>query len=127
MHPLLEKDHQQLIDLIEVLDKCVLDGNSVSQVTKHLDAFVTLAQDEFKNEERLMETYNYPDLVEHKKEHASLLEQLRSVHSKLIHGHTPFGEDYMHWLRNWLETHLLDADDRLEKFLYQINADGHKS
>ena len=126
MHPLLEKEHQQLIDLIDDLDKCVLKGNSINQVTKYLDAFVTLAEDEFKNEERIMEAYKYPEIIDHKKEHVRLLEQLRSVHSKLSKGHTPFGKDYMQWLRNWLEAHLLDADNRLEEFLYQINADSNK-
>lgn len=123
MHPLLEKDHQQLIDLIDALDKCVLRGDSTHQVNKYLDAFVTLAEDEFKNEERIMEVYKYPEIIDHKKEHVRMLEQLRSVHSKLSKGFTPFGQDYMQYLRNWLETHLLDADNRLEEFLYQINAD----
>jgi len=127
MHPLLEKDHQQLIDLIDALDKCVLKGDSMHQVTKYLDAFVALAEDEFKNEERVMEVYKYPEIIVHKKEHVRMLEQLRSVHGKLSKGHTPFGRDYMQWLRNWLEAHLLDADNRLEKFLYQINADSNKT
>ena len=127
MHPLLEKDHQQLIDLIDALDKCVLKGDSMHQVTKYLDAFVTLAEDEFKNEERVMEAYEYPEIIDHKKEHVRMLEQLRSIHSKLSKGHTPFGKDYMQYLRNWLEAHLLDADNRLEKFLYQINADSNKT
>lgn len=127
MHPLLEKDHQKLIDLIEVLDNCVKKGNSVSQVDHYLDAFVKLAQDEFKNEEKLMKAYHYPDFVEHQKEHTHLLEQLRSMHSQLNQGHTPFGKEYMEWLRSWLETHLLDADNQLDKFLFKINAISHKS
>jgi len=127
MHPLLEKDHQQLIDLIDALDKCVLKGDSMHQVTKYLDAFVALAEDEFKNEERVMEVYKYPEIIVHKKEHVRMLEQLRSVHGKLSKGFTPFGKDYMQYLRNWLEAHLLDADNRLEKFLYQINADSNKT
>ena len=127
MHLLLEKDHQQLIDLIDALDKCVLKGDSMHQVTKYLDAFVTLAEDEFKNEERIMEVYKYPEIIDHKKEHIRMLEQLRSVHSKLRKGFTPFGKDYMQYLRNWFEAHLLDADNRLEEFLYQINADSNKT
>ena len=86
MHPLLEKNHQQLIDLIDALDKCVLKGNSVNQVTKYLDAFAILAEDEFMNEERIMEVYKYPEIIDHKKEHVRLLEQLHSIHSKLRKG-----------------------------------------
>jgi hemerythrin len=122
MHPLLEKEHQQLIDLLDALDKCVLKGNSINQVVKHLDDFVTLAGDHFKNEEKIMEAYKYAEIIDHKKEHARLLEQLLSLQSQLSKGHTPFGKDYMQLLRNWLEEHLLDTDNKLEELLYQINA-----
>jgi hemerythrin-like metal-binding protein len=126
MHPLLEKEHQQLIDLLDALDKCILKGDSVNQVIKHLDDFVVLAGDHFKNEEKIMEDYKYTDIIDHKKEHARLLEQLRTLQSQLSKGQTPFGKDYMQLLRNWLEAHLLDTDNRLEEFLYQINADSDK-
>ncbi len=126
MHPLLEKDHQQLIDLLDALEKCILKGNSVNQAIKHLDEFVALARDHFKNEEKIMETYKYADIIDHKKEHARLLEQLRTLQSQLSNGQTPFGKDYMKILRNWLEAHLLDTDSRLEEYLYQINADSDK-
>ncbi len=33
----------------------------------------------------------------------------------------------MHWLRNWLETHLLDADTLLDEFLYQANSTAHRA
>ena len=127
MHPLLENDHQKLMTLIETLDKCVMNGHSVSQVNQYLDAFVSLAKDEFENEENLMKEYHYPDFNEHRKEHERLLEQLLSVHEQLKKGHTPFGEEYMHWLRNWLETHLLDADSLLDEFLYQANSAAHRA
>ena len=126
MHPLLEKEHQQLIDLLDALDTCVLKGKSMNQVVKHLDDFVTLSEDHFKNEEKIMEAYKYPEIIDHKNEHAQLLEQLRSLRSQLSKGQTPFGKDYMKLLRYWLEAHLLDTDNRLEEFLYQINADTKK-
>jgi hemerythrin len=127
MHPLLEKDHQQLIDLLEALDKCVSKGQSKNQAYKYLDDFVTLAEEHFKNEEEIMETYKYPEIVDHKNEHTSLLEQLYSLRSKLRGGHTPFGTPYMNLLRNWLEDHLLDTDNKLEEFLYQVNANNNES
>ncbi len=126
MHPLLEKEHQQLIDLLDDLDKCILKGYSVNQVVKRLDDFVAFAGEHFKNEEKIMEYYKYTDIIDHKKEHASLLKQLRTLQSQLSNGLTPFGQGYMQLLRNWLEAHLLDTDNRLEEFLYQINADSDK-
>ncbi len=122
MHSLLKKEHQQLIDLLDVLDKCISTGDSPNQVRKYLSVFVALAEKHFKNEETVMETYKYTEIIDHKKEHADLLEQLFVLKNKLDSGHTPFGKDYMQFLRRWLDEHLLNADDRLDKFLYQINA-----
>lgn len=127
MHELLDKEHQQLIDLLDSLDNCISTGDSANQVHKYLSDFVALAEEHFRNEEEIMEAYKYPEIVDHKKEHAVLLKELLILKSKLGRGHTPFGKDYMKFLRNWLEVHLLDADDRLEKFLYQVNANSNKT
>ena len=66
-----------------------------------------------------METYKYPEIINHKNEHADLLEQLLILKNRLDSGQAPFGKDYMQILRKWLEDHLYAADNRLEKFLYQ--------
>ena len=118
MHPLLEKGHQQLIDLLDAIDKCISTGNSANQVHKYLSEFVAIAEEDFKNEETIMETYKYTGIIDHKKEHADLLKQLFVLKNKLDNGHVPFGKDYMRLLRRWLEKHLFDADNRLENFLY---------
>jgi hemerythrin-like metal-binding protein len=126
MHPLLEDEHQQLIDLLDALDKCITKGNSANQVHKYLSDFVALAEEHFRNEDAIMESYHYKEIIDHKKEHADLLEQLYILKNKLDSGHTPFGRDYMQLLRNWLDEHLFAADKRLDKFLYQVNAKSNK-
>ncbi len=127
MHPLLEKENQQLIDLLDALENCISTGNSANKVHIYLSEFVALAEEHFKNEEAIMETYKYTEIIDHKKEHADLLEQLFVIKNKLDSGHTPFGKDYMQLLRRWLEDHLFDADNRLDKFLYQINSNSNKT
>ena len=84
--------------------------------------FESAAEKHFRNEEIIMETWKYTERKDHTKEHADLLDQLFVLKNKLDSGSTPFGEEYMKSLRKWLEEHLLDADNRLDKFLYQINA-----
>ncbi len=121
MHQLLEEEHQGLIDLLDDLDECISTGLSVHQVHRFLNDFVALAEVHFKNEEAIMKTYRYTEIVEHKKEHADLLEQLYVLKNRLNSGHTPFGKDYMKLLRRWLEGHLSNADDRLEKFMFQAD------
>lgn len=127
MHPLLEKEHQQLIDLLDALDKCISTGDSANQARKYLSDFVALVEEHFKNEEAIMETCKYPEISDHKKEHADLLEQLFILKNKLDNGQTPFGKDYMHLLRRWLEVHLFDADNKLENFLYQVDTNSNKT
>jgi len=129
MHPLQEQEqeHQQLIDLLDALDLCISNGDSANKVSKYLSDFVALAEEHFKNEEEIMETYEYPEILNHKKEHANLLEQLFILKNKLDNGQTPFGKDYMQLLRNWLEEHLLGTDNMLEEFLYQVNVNSNKT
>jgi hemerythrin len=127
MHPLLEKEHQQLIDLLDALDKCISKGNSANQAYNYLSEFVALSEEHFKNEEAIMEAYEYPEIIDHKKEHADLMEQLFVLKNKLGHHHTPFGKEYMQVLRGWLQVHLFDADNRLEEFLYQVKANSNKT
>lgn len=127
MHPLLENDHQKLIDLLDALDKVVLTGDGVNQVNKYIGDFAELAKKEFRNEEEIMETRKYTDIVSHKKEHADLLEKLAVIKNKLDSGHTPFGRTYMQSLRRWLEAHLVSTDNKLDQFLYQANGDSNKS
>ena len=126
MHPLLEKEDQQLIDLLDAIDKCMSDGGSANQVYNYLSDFIVLAKEHFKNEEIIMEHYKYPDIIDHKKEHADLLKQLLILQSKLDQGRTSFSRDYMKTLRNWLDEHLLSNDKKLSKFMYLVNADSHK-
>jgi hemerythrin-like metal-binding protein len=121
MHSLLEKEHKQLIDLLDALDKCLSTGNSRNEVHKYMSEFVALATEEFKKEEELMEAYEYIETINHKKEHAELLKQLTVLKNKLDSGHTPFSKEYMQSLRSWLEEHLFGADKRLDKFLYQLD------
>lgn len=126
MHSLLEKEHQQLIDFFDALEEGISNGISASQVYNYLSDFVALAEKHFKNEEVIMKDYEYPEIIDHKKEHANLLEELFILKSKLGEGHTPFGKDYMQSLRHWLEKHLFGDDKRLDEFLYQVNANSNK-
>ena len=123
MHPLLDKEDQQLIDLLDAIDKCISDGGSANQVYNYFSEFVVLANEHFKNEEIIMEEYKYPDIIKHKKEHADLQGQLLILQSKLDQGRTPFGKDYMKMLRKWLGEHLIGNDKKLSDFLYEVNAD----
>ena len=123
MHPLLDKEDQQLIDLLDAIDKCISDGGSANQVYNYFSEFVVLANEHFKNEEIIMEEYKYPDIIKHKKEHADLQEQLLILQSKLDQGRTPFGKEYMKMLRKWLGEHLIGNDKKLSDFLYEVNAD----
>ncbi len=48
MYPLLEKKHQQLINLLDALDICISKVNSTHQVDKYLSDFVPLAEEHFR-------------------------------------------------------------------------------
>ena len=119
MHPLkaIDKEHKQLTDLLDNMYKNMSNGCSRDLMYKNLADFVILSEIHFKNEEKLMEFYQYPHILAHKKEHSDLLEQLYTMKSQLENGQTPFGKDCLIWLKNWLEQHISGEDKILEEYL----------
>lgn len=119
MYDLIVKEHRQLEDLLTTIHKDMLDGHSQGTIFNHLNSLVYLAEEHFKNEETLMNSVQYPQIAEHKKEHAGLLDQLKTMMSQLNGGQTPFGEDCLLWLENWLNKHISTADKELDDYLSQ--------
>lgn len=121
MHQILDQEHKQLKDLLHTINTHISEGHSVSDVFKLFDDFIILANQHFKNEEKIMNNSQYPQVAAHKKEHDALMSQLKTIESQLKGGQTPFGKDFMIWQTKWIEEHLSGSDDKLIHFLKMKN------
>lgn len=75
----VDHEHQELIELINVLHRSVIEGVTRSQVIEGLgDIFAQIAA-HFALEEKFMRDSHYRAYSEHKQDHEALLDDLRDI------------------------------------------------
>ena len=75
------------------------------------------AEKHFDHEERLMLEHEYPEIKEHKEEHARLLYQARELRKEFLNGDVTVSAFLASFLRDWVKAHIIEVDRRLGRFL----------
>ncbi len=107
---IIDKHHQHLVALINQLfeamrqeqDEEVIDG-----VLHELNEYV---QYHFSYEEELMRECSYPGYEQHCNEHKQLAESLNVLQERHSRGRERITVEVMHFLRDWLQRHILESD-----------------
>ena len=127
-YPAIDNQHKELINKFnQFLDACHLHKGKVhlGELFGFLDNYVVL---HFCEEERLMELYQYPDLLTHRKQHQEFTQRLKELHSELAREGTTISV-LIHTnkaLLYWLSTHIKQVDVALGKYLASTpNAERH--
>jgi hemerythrin-like metal-binding protein len=113
----MDEQHQILFDKINDLHSAILNGKAQLIIGTVLEAAAQYTITHFKDEEALMEFYDFPDLAAHREEHNTFLRQLEDFQekhqSRMI---TPTMEILL-FLQNWLNHHITGTDKRYGKFI----------
>ena len=64
-----------------------------------------------------MAAVNYPELEEHKAEHAKLKEEALNFQSRITESFPDGARELYHFLRNWLLNHIQDSDKKYGPYL----------
>ncbi|MCW5299210.1 bacteriohemerythrin [Herbaspirillum lusitanum] len=83
---------------------------------------VALLENDFREEEALMEKINYPELRVHREEHAELLSTLHHVVPKAMSGDYVLPRQVLNMLPQWFLNHLVRMDSALVKALNAAGA-----
>lgn len=108
----LDGQHRKLIDLVNAVD----GGGDLKVV---LDGLQRYGDEHFAAEEKLLEAAGYPELAQHRIQHAAFRAWLEGV----IETYRSRGEsavvrrDVHHYLSVWLANHLLVYDKAFEPWL----------
>ena len=123
-------EHEQIVSLITNLSS-VLDSHSkASDTTQSLEhelkgalaSLFLFIEHHFRHEEQVMTLYNYPDIEEHKKEHAQLLVQIHSVIDDLKTNIKIDSNWMSKLLTTWIPAILhSNQDQKLVSFLNNLN------
>lgn len=119
--PVLDKDHQQLVGLLNEFIKAVDDGEGVLAVDSIFGGLMTYTETHFVREEKVMEACGYPDLAAHREQHKKLAERVHECREAYMRTITESLEgEVREFLMSWLQDHIL-VDDMDYKSLAENN------
>lgn len=109
-HPVLDKQHRGLVQLINQLTEAAASGGMIAYVFDELDHYV---KEHFRFEETLLRQANFGDYEAHKAQHRVFEQWLRAVRQSFSVGGLSaplLAESVNAYLRSWLINHILKSD-----------------
>lgn len=97
--------------MLNTLESNLLDPSTKENALHEaIDKLIHYTEYHFSKEEDAMTKYGYPELIEHKKEHDSFKNVVKTFASKVEYGSLPTADDVMHSLIDWLVKHIMKTD-----------------
>jgi hemerythrin len=106
----IDKQHQELIGILNRLFVAVSEQESVAGIEYILDELVKYTQFHFELEEGLMQRANYPEFEAHRQTHKKLIQQLSELRDKVERGEEHLYFEILGFVKDWLRGHILDVD-----------------
>jgi hemerythrin len=112
--PEVDHQHEELVGLVENLNKAINAGESSDALHKLFDELVLYTETHFATEERLMQIAGYPNFHAHKFAHAGLLSEVKHYGARLDRGG---GMVALQSIKDWLVDHIETADKAMGAYL----------
>ncbi|MCW8827084.1 MAG: bacteriohemerythrin [Gammaproteobacteria bacterium] len=116
----VDEDHRRLIDLFNILNRSVAEGDSPIYIEAVLEELLSCTAWHFRHEERLMLQHAYDGLEEHKAEHKELIESAGELKKKFLQEGTSLTIEDIDYLERWLTGHILGTDMAMGAFLCEV-------
>lgn len=97
-------------------------NNDLPGMSHVLDELINYTLFHFYNEEKFLETINYPEFAGHKKKHASLLDELKALAAELrLHDSKEIKEKILSISRDWIIFHVMIEDRMYVDYYNQLS------
>lgn len=113
----LDEQHKHLVNLVNDLHGAMRVGKGREVVATVLTELVAYTVYHFQAEERLFEQYEYPERVEHKRQHDDLTAKVAELKEAFDRGKAMITIEIMDFLSDWLNVHILKQDNAYSAFL----------
>ncbi len=116
----IDEDHRKLINIFNILNHAVTDGESPDYLAAVLEELVNCAVWHFSHEERLMLKYEYGGMEEHKAIHRELIKSVKELQQRILQADKTMTDGDVEFLEIWLTEHILTDDMKLGSHLSQV-------
>jgi hemerythrin len=111
--PVIDREHQELIALINKAHAHMAEPDSDVTISDFLGEIYAHIATHFDDEEQLMRAARYDQFEEHADEHARLLDEMRDMMRDYEHRHQYKEDELFARLRDWFINHFKTHDARL--------------
>ncbi len=118
----VDKQHQQLVQLINNLDEAVRNDVEEAFFLGILSELVAYTREHFRVEESLMEVAGYPGLSRHKLFHDYFVKRLKGFSERYSSGDIVVAEDLLTFLKLWLLEHVAQSDRDYIPFVAEVHS-----
>ena len=116
-HEEIDRQHAALYEAVNRLHDALRAGRSRQELGDILAFLRAYTVDHFQMEEAFMREAGYPHLLSHQALHGELVLQVRELEEKYATGSMTLSIMTMHFLKDWLTSHIQDEDRKLAAFL----------
>jgi hemerythrin len=111
-----DQHHKQLIKLLNMTYDGIANGAGNEELSVVLDELLKYATYHFSAEEHWMKEHRYPDLLRHINEHEIFILRVLKFYRDLCSEKVHLPLEVLHFLKNWLATHIIDTDAAYGRF-----------
>lgn len=115
-HPLIDRQHQQIIEMFNDLYESRFHKNEGLVTGEVIDRMARYVRDHFSSEESLMVSVGYPRLEEHRREHRFFVDESRRL-SVMRDEPGIDSEHLLVFLKDWLLKHIAESDKKIVPYL----------
>jgi hemerythrin len=109
--------HKQIVDIINRLHQALVDGQGKKVVGKALDDLIRYSQAHFAAEEKVLQSWGYPDFLDHHTEHECLAYKVLLFYQKFMGDDASMTAEGVNFLKDWMGKEILDVDMKFAPFL----------
>lgn len=113
----IDEQHKNWIKLLNDLHEAMKSGKGNEVIGNTLSGLVEYTKVHFAAEEKLMESYNYPDFVSHKRLHTDMAARVEYLETRYKSGQSVLSIDVMQFLKSWLSDHIMGTDKNYGPYL----------
>ncbi len=117
--PFVDNQHEGLFDSINELHAAMLKGQANVVIGSLLQDLLAYTRTHFGAEEAMLAKAKYPGLLEHQTKHNLLTAQVAEFAERYKRGDAALSVNLIHFLRDWLTSHILREDRAYSAWLAQ--------
>lgn len=116
----IDQQHSKFIDILNKLNMTLKKGEGREIIDRIIAELEDYADFHFKTEEDLFKKYDYPEYVEHKKEHDDFKKKVKEFLEKSQNqksGKVVLTIEISNFMLDWLINHILKSDKKFGPYL----------